>query len=115
MKLVEKAIRAIESGKVEEGLAYLSNAEKEADHESKFAIAEVYHELGHIESAKKIIDDLLMFYPEEGSLYVFAAELLIDLDEEDEAIELLLEINEDDPTFASSVIIGRFISNAIFR
>jgi tetratricopeptide (TPR) repeat protein len=105
MNVLEKAISAIESGSVELGLEQLAKLEKNADHQLKHDIAELYHELGHVEKAKKIIDELLMLYPDEGSLYAFAAELLIDMDEEDEAIEMLLEIKQEDPAFLQAQLL----------
>ncbi|WP_332693303.1 tetratricopeptide repeat protein [Halalkalibacter lacteus] len=105
MNVIQKAIQNIETGKVEQGLNELARHEKGADHQVKFDIAEIYQELGHIEKAKKIVDELLILYPDEGSLYAFAAELLIDMDKEDEAIELLLEIKEDDPTFVQAQVL----------
>ncbi|MFC0559895.1 tetratricopeptide repeat protein [Halalkalibacter alkalisediminis] len=105
MNVIEKAIQDIENGSVNEGLSELARIEKQADHQMKYDIAEIYHSLGHIEKAKKIIDELLMLYPDEGTLYALAAELLIDMDQEDEAIELLLEIKEDDPAFLQAQLL----------
>ncbi|ARK30323.1 tetratricopeptide repeat protein [Halalkalibacter krulwichiae] len=105
MNAIERAIQEIENGHIEEGLSKLNSLEKTADHQMKYDIAQVYHELGHIEKAKEIIDELLMLYPDEGSLYALAAELLIDLDQEDEAIELLLEIKEDDPAYLQAQLL----------
>jgi tetratricopeptide (TPR) repeat protein len=105
MNVIESAIRDIEQGSVEEGLKKLANIEENGDHQTKYDIAEIYHELGHVDRAKKIIDDLLMLYPDEGSLYTFAAELLIDMDEEDEAIELLSEIKANDPAYLQAQLL----------
>ncbi|PAM94502.1 hypothetical protein B4N84_12325, partial [Flavobacterium sp. IR1] len=99
MEWIKKALELIESGQVEEGLAALSKSEKSADHDQKFAIAEVYYELGHLKETERIVNELLALYPDEGSLIIFAAEVMIDGDKEDEAIEWLLEIKEDDPTY----------------
>src|SRR5690625_5186492 len=99
MELVEQAIKKIEIGNVEEGLSELSSIAKTADHETKYEIAGLYYELGHMNKAKKIVEELLFFYPDEGYLYAFLAELLIDLNEEDQAIEYLLEIKEDDSAY----------------
>ncbi len=105
MNAITQAINEIEKGNVKEGLEQLSILEKSADHQSKYTIAQVYQELGHIDKAKVIVDELLMLYPDEGSLYAFAAELLIDMDQEDEAIELLSEINEEDEAFLQAQLL----------
>ncbi|GAE25066.1 TPR repeat protein [Halalkalibacter wakoensis JCM 9140] len=105
MNVLEKAMQDIGSGYVEEGLAQLARLEESADHQMKYDIAELYQELGHVEKAKKIIDELLLLYPDEGSLYAMAAELLIDLDQEDEAIEMLLEIKKGDQAFLQAQLL----------
>ncbi|MEC2070832.1 tetratricopeptide repeat protein [Alkalihalophilus marmarensis] len=105
MEWIKKALELIESGQVEEGLAALSKSEKSADHDQKFAIAEVYYELGHLKETERIVNELLALYPDEGSLIIFAAEVMIDGDKEDEAIEWLLEIKEDDPTYLQAQLL----------
>lgn len=100
-----KAISLIEKGEMTKGLEHLHKANEIADHETKFSIAELYYELGLVDLAKGIVEELLMLYPNEGELYTFMAELLIDLNEEDEAIEMLLEIKEDDVAYAQGQLL----------
>ncbi|WP_078428487.1 tetratricopeptide repeat protein [Alkalihalobacterium alkalinitrilicum] len=103
-KIIE-AVKKIESGQVDQGLAQLAELENTSNHETKFELAEAYYSLGHLEKVKKIINDLLLLYPDEGELYTFYAELLIDLGQEDEAIEMLLEVNDDDPVYVRSLLL----------
>ncbi len=42
---------------------------------------------------------------DEGELYILAAEIAIDLDEEEDAIEWLLEIKEEDSTFLQAQLL----------
>ncbi len=102
---IKKALKQIETGKMEEGLAQLKKVNKTADHETKYSIAEIYYELGLVDLAKEIMDELVLLYPDEGELYTFMAELLIDLDQEDEAIEILLEINENDHVYVQAQLL----------
>ncbi|MFV8828358.1 tetratricopeptide repeat protein [Alkalihalobacterium sp. APHAB7] len=105
MQKIINAVHKIENGEVDQGLAQLEELENTTNHETKFELAETYYALGHIDKAKKLVDDLLMMYPDEGELYTFSAELLIDQDQEDEAIEMLLEIKEDDPAYLRSLLL----------
>ncbi len=105
MELIREALQKIEQGHIDDGLEKLAKLEETNDHELKYTIAELYHELGHVERAKRLIDELLLFYPDEGDLRVFAAELLIDLDEEDEAIEQLMVIKEEDESFVRAQLL----------
>jgi tetratricopeptide (TPR) repeat protein len=105
MDLLQQALEKIESGEVELGLKKLKQAENQADHDYKFAIAEVYYELGHLKESERIIEELLALYPDEGSLIVFAAEVMIDGDKEEEAIEWLQEIKEEDPAYLQAQLL----------
>ncbi|OIJ14799.1 hypothetical protein BKP37_07420 [Anaerobacillus alkalilacustris] len=102
---IKKAIKLIDEGRVEEALKQLKKTNETADHDSKYSIAEIYYDLGLVDLAKEVIEELLIYYPDEGELYTFMAELLIDLDEEDEAIEMLLEINENDPVYVQGQLL----------
>ncbi len=103
--LKEEIYATIESGDIEKALDLLNNYAKTSDHEQLFEAAELYYELGHVEQAKHIINQLLELYPDEGSLFILAAEMMIDADEEDEAIEQLLEVREDDDSFLQAQLL----------
>ncbi|MBU8907259.1 tetratricopeptide repeat protein [Desertibacillus haloalkaliphilus] len=102
---IDQAMRLIEQGATEKGLNKLEDIEKTANHDTKYTLAQVYFELGLIDRSKVIIDELLALYPDEGELYTFAAELYIDLDQEDEAIEMLLEIKEQDEAYLQAQLL----------
>ncbi|TSB46925.1 tetratricopeptide repeat protein [Alkalicoccobacillus porphyridii] len=105
MTLVEEAIQAIEAGKTEDGLKKLEQASQTNDHEEMLTVAELYYELGHLKQAQSLLDELLVLYPDEGGLFVFAAEMMIDADNEDEAIELLLDIKSTDEAYLQAQLL----------
>lgn len=102
---MKESIALINDGQTEKGIEQLKKVAEVADHETKYQIAELYYQLGLVNLAKEIIEELIIFYPEESELATFMAELLIDLDEEDEAIEILLEIKESDPVFLQAQLL----------
>ncbi|MCM2674346.1 tetratricopeptide repeat protein [Shouchella plakortidis] len=105
MTLIEEAIQAIEAGQTEDGLKKLERASHTDDHEEKFTVVELFYELGHTKRAQALLDELLVLYPDEGSLSVFSAEMMIDDEREDEAIELLLDIPSSDEAFLQAQIL----------
>ncbi|KMK76426.1 tetratricopeptide repeat protein [Alkalihalobacillus pseudalcaliphilus] len=105
MKEIEVVLQKIEEGQVEEGLQKLKLAKEKATHDQLYSIAEIYYELGHLKEAKEILEELMVLYPDEGAVLIQLAEILIDLDEEDEAIELLLEIKDHDPIFLQAQLL----------
>ncbi|MEY8750870.1 tetratricopeptide repeat protein [Alkalicoccobacillus gibsonii] len=105
MTIIKEAIRAIEAGQTEEGLRKLERASQTDNHEDKFTVAELFYELGHTQKAQALLDELMVLYPDEGSLSVFSAEMMIDDDREDEAIEMLLEISPSDESYLQAQIL----------
>ncbi|SDH41181.1 tetratricopeptide repeat protein [Alteribacillus bidgolensis] len=98
-KSLEEIIQVIQEGDIEKGLKSLEQYERKADHQEKYDLVQLYEELGRLDKAKPLIEELINYYPEEGELLTMAAEIAIDMDEEDEAIEWLLEVDEEDEAF----------------
>ncbi|WP_425887745.1 tetratricopeptide repeat protein [Bacillus cereus] len=87
------------------GLQLLKEQLKIANDEERYDIARYYHTLGFTDEALSITEDLRLLYPEESEFTVFLAELYIDLDKEDEAIEVLHDIPENDDLYVQSLLL----------
>ncbi|MGI2772433.1 tetratricopeptide repeat protein [Bacillus cytotoxicus] len=105
MQKFEQAVSYIENGEVEKGLQQLKEQVKQGTDEGKYDIARYYHTLGFVDEALAIAEDLHLLYPEESEFTIFLAELYIDLDKEDEAIEVLHDIPEDDDFYVQSLLL----------
>ncbi|MGG4491952.1 tetratricopeptide repeat protein [Metabacillus idriensis] len=101
-----EAIDLVESGQAEEGLKKLSGLEKNLHDEEKFLLAEKYYQWGNTEQALNIMEDMHLLYPDEAEVTVFLAEVYIDMDEEEKAIELLSTIPETDPAYVQALILS---------
>jgi tetratricopeptide (TPR) repeat protein len=106
MDTLHKAVELIENGEIERGLGLLEQYEKKGSDEEKYEIARYYHRLGFLEKALSIMEDLNALYPEESELILFLAELYIDMDEEDKAIEVLNDIQEHDELYVQSLLLA---------
>ena len=102
---IEEAIQLVEGGEVEKGLKKLRKLKNKANHQEKYQIAECFVQWGLLDEAKEIIEELLLLYPDEGQLYVLAAEVYVDMDNEDEALDLLNEIKEEDPAYPQALML----------
>jgi tetratricopeptide (TPR) repeat protein len=105
MTELEKIISYIENNEVEKGLNLLQDVKKMASPEEKFLIAEKLHGWGLVDDALEVIDELLEFFPLEGELLLLKAEILVDQDDEEQAIELLNDIESDDPIYVQSLLL----------
>jgi tetratricopeptide (TPR) repeat protein len=96
---LETILETIRNGDTEKGLEEMEKYSHSANDQEKYDIVEMYQELGRSDKAQPLIEDLLGRYPDEGALLTTAAENAIDLDDEDEAIEWLLEVKESDEEY----------------
>ncbi|QKE71822.1 tetratricopeptide repeat protein [Arthrobacter citreus] len=104
MSLYE-SVQLIENGHTEKGLELLKKSIKTATDEEKYEAALVFQSLGLIEDAKSIIEDLVYLYDDDDELKIMYAEILLDLDLEDEALETLLAIKEDSECYVQSLLL----------
>lgn len=59
-----------------------------------------------LEEAKELLEELAHRYPDEGEIRLFLAEVYTDLEEEENALAILEQIDEDDPLFARACLIA---------
>ncbi|OEH93439.1 tetratricopeptide repeat protein [Bacillus solimangrovi] len=102
---LEQAIQLVENGEVESGLQKINDIKEKANHAEKHEIAELYIKWGLLDEAKVLIDELVLLYPDEGQLYIDRAEIAIDLEEEEEALEYLLEVKEEDTAYVQALFL----------
>ncbi|MCA1058338.1 tetratricopeptide repeat protein [Rossellomorea aquimaris] len=105
MSYAEQMLSSLEEGNLEEAKKYYSQVLKFGSHEEKFSLAEELHHLGFLDEAKELYGILLQYYPGEGELLVELAEVLVEMDKEEEAIETLAELDEGDPIYPRALLL----------
>ncbi|MFD1738539.1 tetratricopeptide repeat protein [Bacillus salitolerans] len=105
MNLIEKAVRFLEYGDVEKGLSQLEKLSQSVNDEEKFFIAHSYYQFGFIEEARNLANILLERYPAESEILLLLAEIYIDLDDEEEAIQLLGRVSGTDSEYPRALIL----------
>ncbi|MCH1624736.1 tetratricopeptide repeat protein [Ferdinandcohnia quinoae] len=105
MNKIDNAIQLVEDGNIEQGLELLEQLQNSSTNDELYVIAQHYFKWGFVEKSKEIVQQLLYIYPDEGELYVLLAEIMIDMDEEEEAISLLDQIAEDDPAYIEALVL----------
>lgn len=98
-------MKLIEMGFHEEALELLDKLSKTNKVEELRSIAELYFELGLVDRALPLIEELMFRYPDHGELFVFAAECYLELGQDDEALDMLNEIKKDDPAFVQAQLL----------
>lgn len=105
MSNIYEAVQLIENGQTEKGLEVLKNSVKNANDEEKYEAAIIFQSLGLLDEAKNIIEDLVYLYDDDEELKIMYAEILLDLDLEDEALEILLTIKENNETKVQALLL----------
>ncbi|GGK24763.1 TPR repeat-containing protein YpiA [Caldalkalibacillus thermarum] len=112
VKETEQALRQLEQGKVDQGLAALKKLleREEMSDELRFELATVLYSHGFLEDAISILRDLHHRYPAESELIVTLAEYYAEDGQEDEALALLREVPLDDENYLRAVLLSAEIS-----
>jgi tetratricopeptide (TPR) repeat protein len=105
MKTIQAAIELVEFGEVEKGLGELARILPTANDDEKYVIAEAYYQFGFLEEAKELLISLVTIYPNESELLLLLAEAHIDLDEEEQAISLLDQVDEEDGEYPRALLL----------
>ncbi|WP_404452843.1 tetratricopeptide repeat protein [Virgibacillus necropolis] len=104
METIMEAVHLMENNKTKEAIELLESHVPTADEDEKFTIAELYIQWGIYPEASYILEDLLQQYPDEGELRVMLADIYIELDDDERAVNLLNEIKSDDPAYIQTLI-----------
>ncbi|WP_102027205.1 tetratricopeptide repeat protein [Salirhabdus sp. Marseille-P4669] len=104
MSVIEEAIYEVQHGNTEKGLALLHSSLEDATEEEKYTIAQVYYEWGLIDRAIELFSELLQKYPDDSELKLILAEIYIDTEEDERAIDLLNSIEENDVNYIHALL-----------
>ncbi|KZE97478.1 Beta-barrel assembly-enhancing protease [Geobacillus stearothermophilus] len=106
MTRVEQIIRLVENGNVDEALALVPKVKKYGSDEEKYTLADCLYSWGMLEEAKELLEELASRYPDDGDVRLFLAEVYTELEAEDEALAILMDISEDDPQFVRACLLA---------
>ncbi|WP_461200644.1 tetratricopeptide repeat protein [Anoxybacillus sp. TBDG-1] len=96
MKTLDQIVQLVEQGDVERALALAEQLKQNGNDEERYMLADQLFSWGLLEEAESLVRMLLTRYPDERELQLFLAEIYTEMDKEEEALELLMDIEEDD-------------------
>ncbi len=73
--------------------------------EEIYALAEVFMQYGYMKEADRVLEHLQFLFPEEAQLKIDRANVLMELGDEDDALDLLLEIEEASPEYPQALLV----------
>jgi tetratricopeptide (TPR) repeat protein len=105
MNAVEKALQLIKQGDMNQANIHINRIKMSESAEDILLLGEEMMQLGFMEEAKGLFEHLLSLYPGEGELILSLAEIMIDLDQEDEAMLILEKISQSDEMYPSALLL----------
>ncbi|PKR85900.1 tetratricopeptide repeat protein [Heyndrickxia camelliae] len=105
MSNVQQMLKHIEEGNMEQADKYFRIIKETGADEELFMSAEELHQLGFLQEAKELYEQLIHTFPDEGELKILLSEVYLDLDQEDEAIAQLDTIMETDPDYPRALLL----------
>ncbi|SCX39277.1 TPR repeat-containing protein [Lysinibacillus fusiformis] len=73
--------------------------------EEIYALTEIFMQYGYMKEADRVLEHLQFLFPEEAQLKIDRANVLMELGDEDEALNLLLEIEEASPEYPQALLV----------
>ena len=105
MNSVDKVLQLLKKGELAEAHSHINRITSIESEENILTLAEEILQLGFIDEAKELYEHLLDLYPGEGELVLSIAEILIDSDQEDEAMLMLEKISPEDDMYPSALLL----------
>lgn len=105
MERVKKILAMLENGQHKQAKIEYNEVLTNGTSDEKFFLGEELFQIGFLEEAKALIENLLGIYPGEGELLVLLAEILIEAGNEEKAILVLEQISEQDQSFPQALLL----------
>ncbi|QDP40453.1 tetratricopeptide repeat protein [Radiobacillus deserti] len=104
MEEIHEAIVLMEQNQTKKAIEKLEAYLPSANEEERYTIAELYMQWGMLEEAKAIIIELSQRYPNETELKMLLGEIYIDLEEDEEAIDILNQFTPEDEEYMEALV-----------
>ena len=105
MDTVTKILSLLETGQQEEALKQSQQLLLTGTDEEKYDLAEELSRYGFLEEAVGIFLNLMEKYPDEGELFILLAELYLEMGQEEDAMLLLEQIDQADPSYPQALLL----------
>lgn len=96
---IENVIQLLDDQKVEQALSELESIQQSASEDELFTIAAVYTQWGFLQEAEKLLSELHEKFPSETEVSVMLAEVYIELEKDEQALQLLEDIPSSDAMY----------------
>lgn len=106
MSYSQTALDALQRGQLDEFKKAYASALRHDDDDMLYSLAEELYSLGFLNQARRIYEKLLERYPEEDDIRVDLADVLLEDDQNDKALELLNQVKPDSPVYVRALMVA---------
>lgn len=94
METSQRFIEAIEAGDLESLQSLIETLQLTSEPEMQYEVANMLVQAGYLKEGDQVLEHLQFLFPEEAQLKIDRAQVLMEIDQEDEALLLLTSIEE---------------------
>lgn len=102
---MEQLLQAIQDGDLQLINKQLESFLMDAEPSAQYEIAEALLHYGYLNEADRVFEHLQFLFPEEAQIAIDRAGVLIELGEEDEALDLLMGVSDDAPEYPQALLV----------
>ena len=103
--LLQHIITAIEEGDLQVVNQLIERLLTDATPEEQYGVTEILMQYGFFEEANQTLEHLQFIFPEEAQIAIDRATVLMELDKEDEALDLLLDVPADAAEYPQALLV----------
>ncbi len=103
--LLNELILAIEEGDLQLVNQLMERLLTNSMPDEQYGITELLMQYGYFAEADKVLEHLQFLYPEEAQIAIDRASVLMELDKEDEALELLMSVSADAAEYPQALLV----------
>lgn len=102
---MEQLIQAIQEGNLQLVNELLESFLVDAEPAAQYEVAEALLHFGFLAEADRVFEHLQFLFPEEAQIAIDRAGVLIELGEEDEALDLLMGVSDEAPEYPQALLV----------
>ena len=102
---MEQMLQAIQEGDLQQINAQLESFLMNAEPAAHYEVAEALMHYGFLPEADRVFEHLQFLFPEEAQISIDRASVLIELGEEDDALDLLMGVADDAPEYPQALLV----------
>ncbi|KRM77175.1 tetratricopeptide repeat protein [Secundilactobacillus collinoides] len=106
MSYSEEALDQLDRGQLDKFKKAYASALRHDDDDTLYNLAEELYTLGFLNQSRRIYEKLLDRYPEENDIRVNLADIAIDEDKNDEALDYLNQVSEDSEAYVRALMVA---------